>query len=196
MDAASELPSSKARLATLLAGMEGGTVGVLWMLAWLGISSLWQQRSFWSPENLMSTAFNRNATLAPVFTFATCGGLALYVLIYSLLGAGFASALRDRAPRNRVMLLAVVFALFWYYISFRWIFKFTLPLVALLHVEHTTVVGHLLYGTMLGRYPVYVQRLMFAGPNPVAQLPAPAAIEATVTEAPAAEKPGETESQP
>jgi hypothetical protein len=25
-----------------------------------------------------------------------------------------------------------------------------LPLVALLHVEHATLVGHLLYGTMLG----------------------------------------------
>jgi hypothetical protein len=164
MDAATRSDAAKIRLATFLAGLEGGTVGVLWMLAWLGVSSLWQQRSFWAPENLMSTAFDRSATLAPIFTWATCAGLALYVLIYSALGAAFASALRDRVPRTRVMLLAVIFAIVWYYFAFRWTFKLALPLVALLHVEHTTLVGHLLYGTMLGRYPAYVDRLMNTAP--------------------------------
>lgn len=164
MDAEAQPPSSKARLAAILAGLEGGTVGVLWMLAWLGVTSLWQQRSFWSPENLMSTAFDRNATLAPIFTWGTCAGLALYVLIYSVLGAGFASVVRDRVPRSRIMLLAVSFALAWYYFSFGWIFRFALPLVSLLHVQRATVVGHLLYGTMLGRYPLYVNRLMSAAP--------------------------------
>jgi hypothetical protein len=172
MDAATESQTAKARLATLLAGLEGGTVGVLWMLTWLGVSSVWQQRSFWTPENLMATAFDRNSTLAPVFTWATCGGLALYLLIYSVLGATF--------------LWAVVFALAWYYLSFRWIFKFALPLVALLHVEHSTVVGHLLYGTMLGRYPVYVQRLMGMAPPAVAMEAPP--IEAPVGQAGAAEE--------
>src|ERR1035438_7432300 len=118
MDAATESQSAKARLATLLAGLEGGTVGVLGMLAWLGVSSIWQQRSFWTPENLMATAFDRNSTLAPVFTWATCAGLALYVSIYSVLGATFSSVVRDRAPRKRVMLLAVTVALGWYYFSF------------------------------------------------------------------------------
>src|ERR1700749_2797662 len=146
MDAVTQHQSAKARLASLLAGMEGGTVGVLWMLAWLGISSLWQQRGFWSPENLMSTAFDRNATLAPMFNWATCGGLALYVLIYSLLGMVFASVVRDRIPRGRVMLVAVVVSLVWYCRTFRLIFKFAFPLVATLHVIRSTVVGHLLYG--------------------------------------------------
>ena len=181
MDAATESQTAKARLATLLAGLEGGTVGVLWMLTWLGVSSVWQQRSFWTPENLMATAFDRNSTLAPVFTWATCGGLALYLLIYSVLGATFSSVLRGRVPRRRVMLWAVVFALAWYYLSFRWIFKFALPLVALLHVEHSTVVGHLLYGTMLGRYPVYVQRLMNAAP-PVVEIPGAAVMASPVAE--------------
>jgi len=167
MDADTESHIARTRLATLLAGLEGGTVGVLWMLVWLGASSVWQQRSFWTPENLMATAFDRNSTLAPVFTWATCAGLALYVVIYSLLGAAFSSILRDRVPRRRVMLSAVTFALAWYYFSFRWTFKFALPLVALLHVEHPTLVGHLLYGTMLGRYPIYVQRLLGTAPPPV-----------------------------
>jgi hypothetical protein len=180
MDPATQSESAKIRLATFLAGLEGGTVGVLWMLTWLGVSSVWQQRSFWSPENLMATAFDRNSTLAPAFTWATCAGLALYILIYGVLGAAFSSVLRDRVPRTRVMLTAVIFAIAWYYFSFRWTFRLTLPLVALLHVEHTTLVGHLLYGTMLGRYPVYVNRLMNTAP--------PAVVEAFAVEAPVSEE--------
>jgi hypothetical protein len=167
MDAIARAETAKVRLATFLAGLEGGTMGVLWMLAWLGLSSMWQQRSFWAPENLMATAFDRNSTLAPVFTWSTCAGLALYILIYSVLGAAFSSVLRDRVPARRTMLAAVVFAIAWYYFSFRWSFKLVLPLVALLHVERTTLVGHLIYGTMLGRYPLYVHWLMHPTP-PVA----------------------------
>ena len=147
-------------------------VGALWMLAWLGVSATWQLRSFWTPENLMATAFDRNATLPPGFTAGTCTGLALYLAIYSLLGAIFAAVLRDRVARPRVMLLSVLFSLAWYYFSFRWAFKFTMPLVALLHVERSTMLGHLVYGTMLGRYPLYVQRLVGT-----AEVVAPAATE-------------------
>jgi len=164
MDPAARSQLAKLRLATFLAGMEGGTVGVLWMLAWLGGSSAWQERGFWAPENLMATAFDRTSSLSPSFTWATCAGLAVYVLLYSALGAAFASVLRGRVPRRRTMLLAVVFALAWYFVAFHGIFRFALPLVSLLHVERTTLVGHLLYGTMLGRYPGYVDRLMNAAP--------------------------------
>jgi hypothetical protein len=177
MDPATQGEGAKLRLATFLAGLEGGTVGVLWMLAWLGVSSVWQQRSFWAPENLMATAFDRNANLAPLFTWATCAGLALYVLIYSSLGAAFSSALRDRVPRKRVMLLAVIFAVVWYYLSFRWSFRLALPMVAVMHVEHSTLVGHLLYGTMLGRYPAYVHRLMNTAPPVVVEAPEAVAAE-------------------
>lgn len=184
MDPATQRDVSKLRLATFLAGLEGGTVGVLWMLAWLGVSSVWQQRSFWAPENLMATAFDRSLTLAPIFSWYTCAGLAIYVLIYSLLGAAFASAIADRVPARRVMLLAVVFAVAWYYFSFRWSFKLALPMVALLHVEHTTVVGHLLYGTMLGRYPIYVNRLMNTAPAAALETPTPVEESAVAVEVP------------
>jgi hypothetical protein len=189
MDAATQSEAAKIRLATFLAGLEAGTVGVLWMLAWLGLSSMWQQRSFWAPENLMATAFDRSSTLAPVFAWSTCAGLALYVLIYSALGAAFSLAMRNRVPQRRVMLLAVIFAIAWYYVSFRWIFTLALPLVALLHVEHTTLVGHLLYGTMLGRYPVYVRRLMNTAAPVVVEAPA---VEASVVVAESREERGDT----
>jgi hypothetical protein len=98
-------------------------------------------------------------------------------VIYSLLGAAFAAVVNHRVPRSRVMLLSVVSSLVWYYLSFRWAFKTTMPLVALLHVERSTMLGHLLYGTMLGRYPVYVQRLL-GPPDSVAALEEGAAVAA------------------
>jgi len=183
MDTAMESRSRRALLPALLAGLEAGMVGALWMLVWLGVSSMWVERSFWSPENLMATAFDRNSTLPSAFTAGTCSGLALYLVIYSLLGAAFAAVVGDRVPRGRVMLLTVVFALAWYYFSFRWAFKTTMPLVALLHVERPTILGHLVYGTMLGRYPLYVDRLVGVVPAPAPAVvvdEAPAAIEAPV----------------
>jgi hypothetical protein len=157
MDAAAKgRPASSLRL--LFAGLEAGMLGALWMLAWMGLSSMWQRGSFWAPENLMATAFNGDAPIRTGFVSGTFSGLALYLLIYSLLGALFAFAVGGRMPRGRVLLWSVAFGLAWYYFSFHGIWKSVIPLVARLHVERATVLGHLLYGTVLARYPVYVER--------------------------------------
>ena len=65
---------------------------------------------------------------------------------------------RDRVPRLRVLMLSVLFALVWYYLSYRLLWQAVAPLVALLHVERATVLGHLVYGTLLARYPLYLPR--------------------------------------
>jgi hypothetical protein len=155
MEPASESRRAKP-LAALLAGLQAGMLGVCWMLAWLGVSAAWQRRSFWTAENLMASAFYGDRAIRSGFAARTLSGLALYLLLYSSLGAVFALLLADRLPRTRVLLLSVVFALSWYYFSFRWIWKSLIPLMALLHASQPTVLGHLVYGTFLGRYPVYL----------------------------------------
>ena len=131
-------------------------LGVLWMLAWLGISAAWQQRSFWTAENLMASSFYGREAIHSGFATQTLAGLALYVALYSLLGGLLALAVRDRLPRLRTLLVSIAFAIGWYYLSFHVIWKSIMPLVALLHVERSTVLGHLVYGTILGRYPAYL----------------------------------------
>ncbi len=133
-------------------------VGVLWMLAWLGVSATWQRRSFWTAENLFASAFYGDSAVRSGFAFSTLSGIALYLLIYSVLGAAFAAIVRDRVSPMRAMLLAILFAVLWYFISFQWIWKSLLPLVFLLHIARATLIGHLLYGTFLGRYPEYLKR--------------------------------------
>jgi hypothetical protein len=142
----------------LLAGLQAGMVGVLLMLAWLGVSAAWQQRSFWTAENLMASAFYGTRSIYSGFAERTLPGLALYLVLYSVLGALLGMVLRDRVPRVRTILVAIFFAMVWYYASFHWMWERVMPLVALLHAERPTTVGHLIYGLWLGRFPQYLKR--------------------------------------
>jgi hypothetical protein len=155
-------------LSAFLAGLQAGMVGVWWMLAWMGASAVWQRRSFWAPENLMASVFYGNAAIRRGFGVSTVSGLALYVLVYSLLGAGFAIALGGRLPRPRLALASIAFALCWYYVAFHLVAKAVSPLVVLLDTERTTFLGHALYGVLLARFPVY---LPHAAEPPVASAP-------------------------
>ena len=157
-------PPRASPFAAFLAGLQSGMLGVLWMLAWLGLSAAWQQRSFWTAENLMASVFYGANAIRRGFAGETLAGTAVYLALYSLLGAFLAMALRDRLPRARTYLVAMVFALGWYYLSFHWIWKSVMPLVALLHVERSTAFGHLVYGAVLGRYPVYLRKVAAAPP--------------------------------
>ena len=165
MATATERRSAKS-LSTFLAGLQAGMVGVWWMLAWMGTSAVWQRRSFWTPENLMASVFYGNAAIRRGFAASTVSGLALYVLLYSLLGAGFAMALAGRLPRPRLALASVAFALCWYYAAFHLAAKAVSPQIVLLDAERTTFLGHALYGALLARFPVYLSR---AAEPPVAE---------------------------
>ncbi|HEV2446845.1 MAG TPA: DUF6789 family protein [Candidatus Sulfopaludibacter sp.] len=165
MDATTETGETRT-FAPFLAGLQGGMVGVLWMLAWLGVSASWQRRSFWTSENLLASAFYGDAAIRSDFAFSTLSGLALYLLLYSLLGAAFAAAVRERPSQLRTLLLGIAFSLGWYYLSFHWIWRTVSPLVTLLHAERPTVIGHLVYGTFLGRYPRYLARTPQPAPVP------------------------------
>jgi hypothetical protein len=156
-----------------LAGLQAGLVASLSLLAWTGAAAVLERRSFWTAENLMASVFYGGPAIRRGFGMSTISGLALYVALYSLLGAGFAIAARDRMPRLRLTLTGILFGIGWYYLSFHAIWKAAAPLVTLLHVETTALWGHLLYGALLGRYPVYVARMAEAAAEPV-KAPEPA----------------------
>jgi hypothetical protein len=142
-----------------LAGLEAGMIAVLWMLAWMGCNSAWQRRSFWTAENLLASTFYGSSAVRDNFTAETLSGLALYLLVYSGLGCLFAAVFRLKLPPVRLLLAAIVAALGWYYVSFHAIWKTLDPLIPLLHAERPTVLGHLIYGAVLARYPRYLTRI-------------------------------------
>jgi hypothetical protein len=177
MDGARETRHAGA-LSSLLAGLQAGMMGVLAMLAWLGVSAEWQRRSFWTSENLMASVFYGNQAIRAGFAGRTLSGLAVYLLLYSLLGGLLAWAVRDRLARIRVLMVSVLYALVWYYLSYRLLWKAVAPLIVLLHVERATVLGHLVYGTLLARYPVYLPQPEAPAPPP--SMPAEAPSEPAV----------------
>jgi len=144
--------------AGLLAGLQAGLVGVLLMLAWLGVSAVWQQRSFWTAENLMASVFYGTGSIHSGIATRTLPGLALYIAIYCTMGALIGLLLRGRLTRLRTALVCIVLAMIWYYVSFRWLWVRVMPLVALLHAERPTAIGHLIYGLCLGRFPGYLRK--------------------------------------
>jgi len=145
------------RFSAFLAGLQGGMIGVLCMLAWLGLSSAWVRRSFWTAENLIASAFYGTSALRGSFAGSTLSGVALYILVYTLLGGLFAVVFRGQARQLRVLLLSLAFSMGWYYLSFHVMYRSMLPLVYLLHAERPMVLGHLVYGTFLSRFPNHVR---------------------------------------
>src|SRR5690348_18216230 len=107
MDATTETRATGI-LPAFSAGLQSGMMGVLWMLAWLGVSATWQRRSFWTAENLLASAFYGDSAIRSGFAFSTLSGMALYLLLYSLLGAAFALMVRERISRPRTVLLGMV----------------------------------------------------------------------------------------
>ena len=167
-------------LAVFLAGLQAGMIGIGWMLAWLGLSAMGQPRGFWAAENLMASVFHGDAAIRRGFGFSTLSGIALYLLIYSLLGAAFALSVRNRFTSLGTVLLGLLFSLGWYWLWFRALGRAAMPLVWLLHPENSTVFGHVIFGASIARFPAYL-------PKPDQPVAAPPGEEPPVPEAPAPE---------
>jgi hypothetical protein len=167
-----------AAFSAMLAGLQAGMVGALWMLAWLGVSASWQNRGFWNSENLFATAFYGGDAVRSDFGVRTLPGLALYLLLYSLLGGIFALALRGRLRSGRLTLAGILFSLGWFYISFHVIWKSVLPLVYLLYPDRPMVLGHLIFGACIGRFPAHYpgRTSKPAAPDPLEPAPAEDAV--------------------
>jgi hypothetical protein len=155
MDPATEHRTLNAKDA-FLAGLQAGLVALLWMLIWLGMSSILERRGFWAPENLLASAFYGNRAIRTGFGFSTLSGISLYILIYCPLGALFAMSVRRRLPRFRLTLTAVAVSLLFYYLTFCGLWKTLAPLAAVLHSRSATVLGHVIFGAMLARFPAYL----------------------------------------
>jgi len=149
-------------LPLFLAGLQAGMIGACWMLVWLGASAKAQRRSFWNPVNLMASVFHGDAAIRPGFGTSTVSGIALYLLVYSLLGALFASVIRNRFTGLGTLLVGVLVSVGWYYLWFRTLGQTLMPLVWLLHAENSTAFGHVIFGACLARFPAHL-------PKPVAE---------------------------
>src|ERR1035437_10252922 len=136
-------------LAVFLAGLQAGMIGICWMLAWLGLSAMGQRRSFWTAENLMASVFHGAPAHRPGFGFSTLSGIALYLLIYSLLGALFAVTARTRFTGLGAVLLGVLFSVGWYCLWFCALGQTVMPVLWRPHAKNTSAGAQVFLGFLL-----------------------------------------------
>jgi len=141
----------------LLAGLEAGILAALVLLGWLALASAWYRRSIWTTANIMATTFYGEKALGGLFTSRTVAGVALYLVLYGIVGALFGLALAGRAASHRLTLLGVLAGLGWFYLSFALLWRNVNPLISLYTHWGPMMVGHVIYGALLGRFPRYLE---------------------------------------
>jgi hypothetical protein len=158
------------RLDRALAGLQASVIGVLTMLLWLGVCSIGRRQDFWTGPDTLAAAF-RPSDAFHTGAWTTAFGVSLYILLYGVLGTLFALAAGRPMSRLRLALLAVAFSLGWYWIADHWLWRAVPPLGALLQGGRAVIWGHLLYGSMLGRFPRCLPAAAIAAENtpPVAE---------------------------
>jgi hypothetical protein len=158
--------SETSRVYAALAGWQAGMLAVLVMLLWLGLASAWYQRSFWTSANIMASGFYGPSTLGRGFSWATLSGMAVYLILYSLFGALWGALMEGAFTRGRLVLFGILSGVAWYYLWFGLLWMHLNPLVTLYTHDRPMFWGHMLYGAMLGRFPVYRARLAPRPPQP------------------------------
>jgi hypothetical protein len=161
----------------VVAGIQAGVVGALILMGYLALDSKWHGRSVWTVPNLLASTFYGESAYRQGFGSRTSAGVALLVVIYGLLGALFGLVIRDHSARLRITLFGLIYATAWFFLSFTWLWKFVNPIIPIYSPDRAMLVGHILYGGVLGsRFPAYL-RAMSVVESPAGSEP-PAAPEA------------------
>lgn len=160
-----------------LAGIQAGVNGTLVLLGYLALDSAWHRRSIWLVPNLLASTFYGESAYQPRFGTRTSSGLALVLVLYGVLGALFGLVVRDQGSRLRMTLLGLIFGTGWFFLSFDVLWKYVNPMVRMYSPDRAMLVGHLLYGGLLGRrFPAYVRSMSasdFPAGTPALPEPAP-----------------------
>jgi len=141
-----------------LAGLQAGVLGSLLMLACLAIGSLWNGRSIWMVPNLFATTFfggevYRNQLLRTSWT-----GIALIVAIYGALGAIWGCIWRDER-KPWLGSYGGITGLCVYLLFHEFLWRHVNPLITLYAPDRQLQVGHVLWGIVLARSPLYARRI-------------------------------------
>jgi hypothetical protein len=169
-----------------LAGIQAGTVGALILLGYLALDSAWHRHSVWTVPNLLASTFYGESAYRQGFSAGTSVGVALLLLLYGALGLLFALVVRDHGTRMRVVVAGLIYGTGWFFLSFDILWKHVNPMVQIYSPDRAMLVGHLLYGGVLGRgFPAYLQSIRGAetpaAPGAPVELPPPGIDGPTAT---------------
>ena len=163
MDAAdgsgsSDIGTRRGFLRSALGGLEASVVGAFFLFGWLMIGSLWSGRSIWLMPNLFATTFYGGGVYRNHFLRGSWTGVALIVVLYGVLGVLWGILWGERRQKW-LTLLGAIAGLAVYYIFFDLVWKHFNPLIAVYAPVRQMQIGHVLWGMMLARSPLYARRI-------------------------------------
>ncbi|HLJ17411.1 MAG TPA: hypothetical protein VKV15_23140 [Bryobacteraceae bacterium] len=136
-----------------LAGLEAGIIGGLAMLAFCILDSLWHHHPWWLIPNLLGSTFYGYRAFRMGPGMASASGIGLQLIILGFVGMIFAVLIASVPSRIRSTLLGMGAGLVWYIASQHLLFPQIGPLVAMYAPEPSTLLGYLLFGVCIGRFP-------------------------------------------
>lgn len=157
----------KGLLIPALAGLEAGILGVIWMFVCFFIAALWGGSGLWSIPNLFSTIFYGDYVYQDAFFHTTWAGLALIVVIYTVLGIVWGLVWGERR-RSLLAFSGALTGLLVYFLFFDFIWVHLGPAIVLYAPTRQLQVAHILWGAVLAKSPAFAARIS------AATMPAPA----------------------
>jgi len=142
-----------------LAGLETGITGALAMLIWLGIGSVWTRHSVWWVPNLVASAVYGAGSLRGAVGFHTVVGVAMVLALYGMVGVLFGEILGSGAGGFRLFCFSLIVALTVYWGVLRWFWNMANPVGHLYAPDGQILLGHILFGCFLSRYPTRLRDL-------------------------------------
>ena len=145
----------------ILAGLQAGVVGVVWMLICFFAAALLSGGGLWSMPNLFATAFYGENAWQNGFFRDTWSGIALLVVLYGSIGVLWGCFWKD----NRKPLLSFYGALAGlavYYLFFNVVWVHVNPTIPLYAPIRQMQVAHVLWGAALSKSPGYSNRIATA----------------------------------
>jgi hypothetical protein len=134
----------------LLRGVEAGIVGGVAMLALLICGSLLEGRGWWSIPNLLGSTFYGVRALRAGPALATLSGAAFHFTITGAVGAVLGVACGGMRQRTRMLLSAVLAALFWYYFTQTYFWPRVNARVPIYAPQPLWMLSHLILGAGIG----------------------------------------------
>jgi hypothetical protein len=158
--------AEKSRLALpdALAGLQAGMLGVFLMIAWLMLCAVSAGYSIWVIPNLFATALYGPVAYQDRFFHSSLPGIALLLAIYGTGGIVWgvlcgAVLKKDGRRPPYFALTGAITGLLVYYCFFELIWQYADPLIPLYAPTRQLQIGHVLWGMMLARAPLYSRRI-------------------------------------
>jgi hypothetical protein len=164
MDAA-DAETTRVKLRHLLAGLEAGMLGAIYMIVWLMLGSRLARRSIWDIPNLFATTFYGPMAYEGQYFRSSWSGVALIVAICGLGGMLWGLVWRDdRQPF--LTLFGAIAGLAVYFVFFDFIWKWVNPEIPMYAPFRQLQIGYILWGMALGRSTQFSQAIAKADGAP------------------------------